>query len=76
MTTLNLHKKRKHVRNSFFAHLTYFWFQKPSFNTNWDIRQNAGGDGDGDASHFNTSRNFEKTVGDKMVGQEKDERSA
>ena len=37
-----------------------------SFNSNRDIRQNVAGDGgDGDRTHFNTSRLFQKWAGSK-----------
>ena len=47
-----------------FAYIAYAKFQKASFNSNRDIRQNIRRDGGcGDGTQNNTSRHFSKTGG-------------
>ena len=56
--------------NIVFAYIAHAKFQKPSFNSNRDIRQNIRGDGEdggyGDGTQNNTSRRFQKRVGGKQ----------
>ena len=58
--------------NIVFAYIAHAKFQKASFNSNRDIRQNIRGDGgdggdseDGDRTQNNTSRRFQKRAGGK-----------
>ena len=47
-----------------FAYIAHAKFQKASFNSKQDIKQNIRGDsGDGDGPQNNTSRRFSKTGG-------------
>ena len=64
-----LKKSKKHFSNIVFAYIVHAKFQKASFNSNWDIRQNIRGDGGdggyGDGTQNNTSRRFQKRAGGK-----------
>ena len=51
----------KHFSNIVFAYIAHAKFQKVSFNSNRDIRQNIRGDGDG--TQNNASRRFQKWAG-------------
>ena len=49
-----------------FAYIAHAKFQKASFNSNRDIKQNIRGDGgDGDGPQNNTSGRFQKRAGGK-----------
>ena len=48
-----------------FAYIAHAKFQKASFNSNRDTRQNIRGDGDG--TQNNTSRHFQKRAGGKNL---------
>ena len=52
------------LANIVFAYIAHAKFQKASFNSNRDIRQNICRDGgDGDGTQNNTSRRFQKRAG-------------
>ena len=54
------------MSNIVFAYIAHAKFQKASFNSNRDIKQNIRGDGgDGDGPQNNTSRRFQKRAGGK-----------
>ena len=57
------------MSNIVFAYIAHAKFQKASFNSNRDIRQNIRGDGGdrgyGDRTQNNTSRRFQKRAGGK-----------
>ena len=67
MTNLKFKKNLKHCSNIVFAYIAHAKFQKSSFNSNRDIRQNIRGDGGdggyGDGTQNNTSRRFQKRAG-------------
>ena len=60
-------KNIKHFSNIVFAYIVHAKFQRASFNSNRDIKQNIGGDagdgGYGDGTQNNTSHHFSKTGG-------------
>ena len=64
MHNFKLKKNLKHFSNIVFAYIAHAKFQKASFNSNRDIKQNIRWDGgDGDGPQNNTSRRFQKTGG-------------
>ena len=65
-TILNFKKISKHFSNIVFAYIAHAKFQKASFNSNRDIKQNIRGDGgDSDGSQNSASRSFQKWAGGK-----------
>ena len=52
-------KKLKHFNNFVFAYIAHVKFQKASYNSNRDMKNNVSRDGDG--TQNNTSRHFSKT---------------
>ena len=70
MHNFKFKKIKKDFSNIVFAHayFAHVKFQKASFNSNRDIRQNVGLDGGyGDGPRNNTSRRFQKWAGGKKV---------
>ena len=66
MNNFKFVKNLKTFSNIVFAYIAHAKFQKASFNSNRDIRQNIRGDGgDGDGTQNNTSRRFQKRAGGK-----------
>ena len=66
MNNFKVKKNLKHFSNIVFAYIAHAKFQKASFNSNRDIKQNIRGDGeDGDGPQNNTSRRFQKRAGGK-----------
>ena len=65
MNNFKFKKNLKHFSNIIFAYIAHAKFQKASFNSNRDIKQNIRGDGGdggyGDGPQNNTSRHFSKT---------------
>ena len=63
-TILHFKKNVKTFSNIVFAYIAHAKFQKASFNSNRDIKQNIRGvGGDGDGPQNNTSRRFQKRAG-------------
>ena len=67
MNNFKLKENLKTFRNIVFAYIAHAKFQKTSFNSNRDIKQNIRGDdgdgGYGDGPQNNTSRRFQKRGG-------------
>ena len=71
MNNLKFKTNLKTFSNIVFAYIAHAKFQKASFNSNRDIRQNIRGDGgdgrDGDGTQNNTSRRFQKRAGGNTI---------
>ena len=63
MNNFKLTKNLNFFSNIVFAYIAHAKFQKASFNSSQDIKQNIRGDGDGPQN--NTSRRFQKRAGGK-----------
>ena len=64
MNNFKFKNSLKHCSNIVFACIAHAKFQKASFNSNRDIRQNIRGDGGyGAGTQNNTSHRFSKTGG-------------
>ena len=73
MHNFKFFKNLKHFSNIVFAYFAHAKFQKASFNSNRNMRQNVGLDGGdggyGDGPQNNTSRRFQKrSEGKNMLG--------